>query len=235
MQDRYERNREAITPGEQQLLAEKHVLVVGCGGLGGYIIETLGRLGVGYITVVDGDVFQPSNLNRQLLSSMENLGRSKAEAAAERMAAINPEVQVIPVSEYLTAENAAALLRGQDAVVDALDRAQARLLLAEHAARAGIPVVHGAIAGWCARIAVIFPGDPTLNLLYGGEPGQGLERVTGNLSFTAACTASFQAAETLKLLLGRGRVRRGATLELDLLTGAVEWLDWPGDLSASGA
>ncbi|NLG41191.1 MAG: HesA/MoeB/ThiF family protein, partial [Chloroflexi bacterium] len=81
---RYLRNHDAISEAEQAILAQKRVLVVGCGGLGGYVIECLARIGVGYLRVVDGDVFDETNLNRQLLSSNMNLGRPKTLAAQQR-------------------------------------------------------------------------------------------------------------------------------------------------------
>ena len=97
MEPRYERNIPAVSPEEQETLSGKRVLVAGCGGLGGYIIEYLVRMGVGELTVADGDVFEPSNLNRQLLSGSDTLGRGKAAAAAARARNVNPSVKVTAV------------------------------------------------------------------------------------------------------------------------------------------
>lgn len=220
--ERYERNRNSITPAQQALLADKSVLVAGCGGLGGYVLEYLGRLGVGHLTAVDGDVFVPSNLNRQILCTQATLGRSKAAAAAARMGEVNPLVTVTPVQDYLTAQNAADLTAGHDLVVDALDSPGARLLLWQGARAAGIPMVHGAIAGWWLRVAAVFPEDTVLPALWAAEGAQGAEAGTGNLSFTAACAAAYEAAEAVKLLLGQGSPLRGAFLEVDLLRGTAE-------------
>ena len=85
LRERHSRNIPSLSIEEMEKLAESRVLVVGCGGLGGNIIEHLTRAGVGSLTVVDGDVFEESNLNRQLLSTSENLGQKKAAAAAERV------------------------------------------------------------------------------------------------------------------------------------------------------
>ena len=218
--ERYSRNHTAITPDEQTKLSEGHVLIAGCGGLGGYIIELLTRIGVGHLTVVDGDVFCESNLNRQLLSTTETLGKSKAEAAVERMASVNPLVSGTAVCKYLTEENADSLLAGQDVAVDALDNGESRALLLAAARRANIPLVHGAIAGWYGRVSVIYPGDATSALMQ--TAGRGLEQQTGNLSFTASSVASIQAAETVKCLLSKGQVCRNRTIELDLLSGNFE-------------
>lgn len=224
---RYSRNREAVGEAEQAILAESRVLVVGCGGLGGYLVEFLGRVGVGRITVVDGDVFEESNLNRQLFATADEIGRPKVDAAERRMRAVNPLVQLTPVCEMLTEENARGLLTGQQVAVDALDNIPARLLLGRTAAELGIPLVHGAIAGWRGHVCVVQPGDDTLHMLYDGAPddGRGEEIYDGSLGFTAAAVASLQAAETVKLLLKRGMHRDRELLELDLLNG--EWMVFP--------
>jgi len=219
--ERYLRNHDAISEEEQAFLATKRVLVVGCGGLGGMVIECLARIGVGYLRVVDGDVFEESNLNRQLLSSTMNLGRPKTLAAQQRVMAVNPLVEVDAVQAELTVENARQLLGECDVAVDCLDNIPARLVLQEAAKEAGIPVVHGAVAGWLGRICVIQPGEDLLTLLY-PEPDEmrGEERLAGTLSFTAALTASWQSAETVKLLLGKPGLQ-GEILEVDLMAASV--------------
>jgi len=220
--ERYLRNHEAISEEEQATLDAKRVLVVGCGGLGGMVIECLARIGVGHLRVVDGDVFEESNLNRQLLSSSMNMGRPKTLAAKQRVLAVNPLVEVEEVQENLTAENALELLADCDVVVDCLDNIPARLALQQAAKAAGIPVVHGAVAGWNGRVCVIRPGEDLLNLLYPDrQESRGEEQQTGTLSFTAALTASWQAAETVKLLLGKPGLQ-GEILEVDLLQVAVK-------------
>lgn len=217
---RYLRNHDAISKEEQAILATKRVIVVGCGGLGGMVIECLARIGVGHLRVVDGDVFEESNLNRQLLSSTMNLGRPKTLAAQQRVMAVNPLAEVDAVQSDLTAENAMELLEGCDVAVDCLDNIPARLILQQAAKLAGIPVVHGAVAGWNGRICVIQPGEDLLTILYPEpETTAGEERLTGTLSFTAALTASWQAAETVKLLLVKPGLQ-GEILEVDLLTGS---------------
>ena len=214
---RYLRNHDAISEAEQAILAQKRVLVVGCGGLGGYVIECLARIGVGYLRVVDGDVFDETNLNRQLLSSNMNLGRPKTLAAQQRVMAVNPLVEVEAFQTLLTDENAVPLLDGCDVAVDALDNIPSRLVLQQAARSAGIPLVHGAVAGWIGQVCVVQPGQELLNSLYpASTDNQGEEQETGTLSFTAALTASWQAAETVKLLLGKPGLDR-EILELDLL------------------
>lgn len=219
---RYSRNHAAIDEAEQRTLAKSRVLVVGCGGLGGYLVEFLGRIGVGRITVVDGDTFEESNLNRQLLATQDEIGRPKAAAAERRMRIVNPLVELIPICEMLVVENAHRLLAGQQVALDALDNIPARLLLERTSAELDIPLVHGAIAGWRGHVCVVQPGDETLRKLYADAPtdGQGEEIYDGSLGFTAAAVASLQVAETIKLLLKRGDLLHRQLLELDLLNGS---------------
>jgi molybdopterin/thiamine biosynthesis adenylyltransferase len=215
--ERYLRNHDALSLDEQEKLASKRVLIVGCGGLGGVVIECLARIGVGHMRVVDGDVFDESNLNRQLLSSRMNLGRPKTLAAQQRVMAVNPLVEVEAVQAELTAKNALELLAGCDAAVDCLDNIPSRLLLQQAAKEAGIPLVHAAIAGWRGQVAVVQPGEDLLSLLYNNSrQEQGEEISTGTLSFTAATLGALQASEVVKLLLGRQGLQ-GELLILDLL------------------
>ena len=148
MLERYSRNIPSVSEAEQEALARKRVLVAGCGGLGGCLIEYLARMGVGEITAVDGDVFEPSNLNRQLLSQ-----------------------------EFLDAHNADGLVRGQDLVLDALDNAGARLILEDACACQGVTIVHGAIQGWFAQAAVAPPGAGVLHRLY-ASPAAPVEKTS---------------------------------------------------------
>lgn len=214
---RYARNMGTLSPEEMRRLKSANVAVVGCGGLGGYVLEMLGRLGVGRLTAIDGDVFEESNLNRQLLSQTALLGTSKSDAARERMAAVNPEISVTARHEWLTADNASSLLSGHDVIVDALDTISARLILQQAAASLGIPLVHGAIGGWYGQVTVILPGDRTLDRLYGNGARSGVEKQLGNPSFTPALVASIEVAEVVKLLIGRGEPLRNKVLRIDLL------------------
>lgn len=214
---RYSRSVGTLSIFEIEKLQSAKVAVVGCGGLGGYVLEMLGRMGVGNLTAIDGDVFEESNLNRQLLAETALMGVAKAAAAKKRMAAVNPESAVMAVQEWLTADNARFLLAGHDVIVDALDAIGTRMLLQEAAETLNIPLVHGAIGGWYGQVTVILPGDRTLNRLYQAGQQKGLEKLLGNPSFTPALVASIQAAEAIKLLVGRGELLRNRVLRIDLL------------------
>lgn len=200
MQDRYIRNIPALSAQECVLLQKKKVFVAGCGGLGGHIIEYLARIGVGSIVCIDGDVFEESNLNRQLLSATSVLGKSKAEAAAERIRRINPDADVQSLQLWLDESNAEQLIHGCDAVLDALDSIPARKMLARACAHAGIPFIHGAIRGWVAQAAISLPGDNLMEILY---PETAAANDKSVLSFVPGLCASMQAALCTKLLCGR--------------------------------
>lgn len=222
---RYARNMKTLSPEENNSLKDFKACVVGCGGLGGYIIEELGRIGIGSITAVDGDVFEESNLNRQLLSSVENLGNSKAEAAVVRMRKVNPLIKVNPVCKRLDTENGPDIIAGHDIILDALDNIESRLTLESLAERAGIPLVHGAIAGWFGQVTTILPGDRTLSLLYPADESRGIEKELGNPSFTPALVASIQVAEAIKLLINRGEALRRKLLIINLLEQEYEVIE----------
>ena len=216
MQGRYDRNMPALSPEECAVLREKRVCVVGCGGLGGYVIEILARVGVGALTVVDGDVFDATNLNRQLLSEEALLGVKKAEAAAARVGRINSDVSVTAVPDFFTEENGRRLLDGCDLVVDALDSASSRRLLGRVCAEAGLTIVHGAISGWHGQVTVVPPGDRVYDRLY--PPRAAGAPKKGNPAFTPAVCASLQAAEAVKLLIGGKPALAGKLLLIDLRT-----------------
>lgn len=216
---RYQRNRQTISVADQLTLFRSSVAVIGCGGLGGYIVEELARLGVGRIVVIDPDVFEEHNLNRQLFSSPGNLGSSKVAAAAIRISEINPAVTLIPLQTAFSAQNGAELISGCQIAIDALDSIKVRLELAETCSSIRIPLVHGAIAGWYGHVTSQLPGDNTLQKIYGSRGvGKGVEQMLGNPSFTPALVASLEVAEACKLLLGQGSPLTGRQLLVDLLS-----------------
>ena len=218
MNPRYERNIPALSEEECNTLLGKRVLVVGCGGLGGHLIDLLARIGVGFLRVVDGDVFEPSNLNRQLLSEVPLLGVSKARAAAARVSRVNPEISVEAVDSFLTEKNARRLLLSCDVVLDGLDNIESRRILAEECQRSGIPYIYGAVNGWVAQAAISMPGDHLVEKLY---PEGSVLKNKSVLSFTPALCASMQVALCVKLLTGRP-VETGKLYYFDLLNQEFE-------------
>lgn len=218
--ERYLRNLGTVGPHGQRRLLESCVAVLGCGGLGGHVLESLARYGVGRLIVADPDCFVPHNLNRQLLCTMADVGRAKVEVARERIAQVNPAVEVRTHRMAASEDNLAALLEDAAVVVDALDNVPDRLVLEAAARRRKIPLVHGAVAGWIGQVTTVLPGDDTLSFLYGGGGAtHGVETVLGTPPVTPQLVAALQVAEVIKVLLGRGNLLRGSILHVDLETG----------------
>lgn len=217
--ERYSRNQKSLSCSEQLRLLQARVAIIGLGGLGGAVVEMLCRLGIGHLTVVDGDVFDESNLNRQLLSSPKLLGCKKAEAAAARVAEINAAVITRTVTHFLDADNGGDILRDVDLAIDCLDNIPSRFVLESACRQAAIPLVSAAIAGWSGQATVIFPGDPGLCQLYGPAeraPRKGIEAALGTLPFAAVHLATVQCAAATSILLGRTSSLRHSLLLADL-------------------
>jgi len=224
---RYWRNLGTVGLGGQARLLRATVAVVGLGGLGGNVVEALARMGVGRLILIDGDVFEEHNLNRQILSAEAKLGVDKVQAARRRVAEINSAVGVVDHTVALTRENLPRLLEGADVVVDGLDRLPIRLVLQEGAQALGIPMVHGSIAGFLGQVMTIFPGDPGLRSLYGERddlPEQGLEAQLGAPATTPMAVAAWETQEVVKILLGWGELLRRRLLVMDMESGTIQVL-----------
>ena len=213
---RYAKNTEAFSREEVETIHTKSVCVVGCGGLGGYVAMTLTRFGVGSLTLVDGDVFDVSNLNRQLFCTEANLGKSKAAEAKLALSAVNSDVAITAVAERFGEANGARILAGCDAAVDCLDNVSSRLILESACASAAIPLFHGAIGGFYGQVACVFPGDDTLHTLYAGDGSGPYASRAGNPPFTPQLVAALQCSEALKFLAGRENLLRKKLLLIDL-------------------
>lgn len=138
-------SRTTLLLGEDRLsnLRQSHVLVVGLGGVGGYVVEQLCRAGIGKLTIVDNDEVSISNINRQIIALSSTVGRKKTELLKERIADINPDCQVNAIDEFLRDERMVELLQAEhyDYVVDAIDTLSPKVFLLYHAHRLGIPIV----------------------------------------------------------------------------------------------
>lgn len=223
---RYDRNIGTLTADENEKMKDYKVCVIGCGGLGAYVIEMLGRLGVGSITAIDGDVFEESNLNRQLLSDMSTIGRNKAHVAKERMQDVNPHIEVKAICTNFNNDNGIELLSNHNIVVDALDDITSRFELQDISCKLNIPMIHGAIAGWYGQVCTILAGDNTLNYIYPKKSPSGAEKKLGNPSFTPAIVAGIQVSETIKVLTGKKGILRKKLLYIDLLTNDYDVIEF---------
>lgn len=217
---RYLRNRESINEDQQAMLKRARVAVVGLGGLGGATVEVLARIGVGTLTLVDGDRFEATNLNRQLLCTEQTLGQRKAEAAADRVARVNSTVTVRCIPRHLEPDSADEVLAGSHLVMDCLDNLPARFMVQAATRRLGIPLVSAAVAGTSGQLTLIEPEDPGLEAVYGPAetaPEHGAETRLGVLPHTVIALACLACSEAVKRLLGTGTGLRRRLLLVDLL------------------
>ena len=218
--ERYLRNLKTLSIADQLKLVESSICVVGLGGLGGLLSETLARMGIGRLQLIDGDVFEPHNLNRQQFSRMDNIGVSKAAVAAMHIKRINPGTEVISTDTYLTSENADGLLNQCNLAVDCLDTIQSRFTLQRAAKRAGIPMVSAAIAGMSGHITTIYPEDRGLESIYGTpeqlDISKGAETRLGCLAPAVNLVASIECAEAVKVLLNKSGTLKNSLLSIDL-------------------
>jgi len=216
--ERYQRNMGTLGIDGQLKMLHSSVAVVGAGGLGGSVIELLARAGVGRLHVIDSDVFSDSNLNRQILCDMSVLGEAKVDAAAKRVASINPAVEVIPYAVEADESNIQNMIEGCQVVVDALDNIRSRLGLEKISKEMGVPFVHGAIAGFLGQVMTIFPQDDGLAFIYGDgtDDRPGIETKLGTPGVTPFLVASLQVAEVIKVLLAWPRPLRNKLLIMDL-------------------
>lgn len=212
--ERYLRNFDAYSGQEQLRLLTARAVMVGLGGLGGYVLELLARAGVGSIRAADGDEFVASNLNRQLYATRRSLGGYKAAAAAARMAQVNPAVAFEPVARFLDEADMGRFVAGADLCLDALGGLKDRGALARQAAIAGVPLVTAAVAGQSGFVATVLPGAAAPAEFLGA--GAGAEDAQGTPAPAVAAAASLMAGEALNILCGRGPALAGKMLLFDL-------------------
>ena len=189
---------------------EKTVGIAGCGGLGGYLVEYLLRLGIKHIIVCDGDRLEKSNMDRQILCCQDNLGQEKVEAAKERAIRIAPETDLEIHNVFIDEKNGKVIFEHCDLVMDALDSTEAREQLRRVCEELQIPLIHGAIGDWGLQVGVLYPGDrfPEALTLTAKE-----ENV---LAFVPAICAGFQTAEAVKILRGEDSVLKSKIQYTDL-------------------
>ena len=189
----------------QERLKSGSVLVCGCGGLGSPALLYLAAMGVGRIGLLDGDTVSLSNLNRQLLYTMADLDRPKAEVARERLRALNPNIELLPYVDYLTADNALDILRDYDLALDCLDNFPSRFILNDACLELGRPFVHGGVNRLQGQTMTVIPGKTAcLRCIFpGGEKDAPPTDDKAILGATAGVIASVQATEAFKILTGQ--------------------------------
>ena len=210
----------------QVRFAAAHALVVGAGGLGNPAAQFLASAGIGTVTLVDADVVDLTNLQRQILFAMDDVGTPKVAAAARRLAAINPEVRVVQAAQRVGATELAALVAAADVVLDCTDNFATRHAINRACVSARRPLVSGAAIRFDGQISVFDvrdPAAPCYHCLFG--EGEDLEETRcatmGVFAPLVGIVGATQAAEALKLVAGVGRPLAGRLLLIDAL--AMEW------------
>ena len=219
---RYHRNILLPELGEEGQLKLKSakVLVVGAGGLGSSVCMHLVAAGVGRVGIMDHDVVEISNLQRQLLYSHPDLGESKALKACEKLADQNPFVEVVAYDFKMTDENASKLISEYDLIIGALDNSATRYLIDSVCQQMGKPYIHGAVSQFDGQLGVFnYKGSPSYRALFPDPPINDFERIQdkGILSPVAGTVGSLQALEALKIILHVGDVLAGRLLIVDFL------------------
>jgi len=198
--------------GQERLKAAR-VFIAGAGGLGSPAALYLAAAGVGAIALADSDCPELSNLNRQILYTDADLGRPKAETAAEALRRLNPAITVTAAAERIDADNVARVIGPADLILDCLDNFETRYVLNAYSLRRGIPLIHAAVWGLSGQVTFLDPPrTPCLQCLFPAPPPRDVFPVAGVAPGLAGC---LQAAEALKFLSGIGPTLRGRLLTFD--------------------
>ncbi|AGH50777.1 UBA/THIF-type NAD/FAD binding protein [Sphingomonas sp. MM-1] len=234
--DRYARHivlREIGGAGQLRLLSAR-VAVIGAGGIGSPALQYLAAAGIGHITLFDDDVVALSNLQRQTLFGTADEGRRKVDVAAERVAALNPDVQLETHAERVTAENAAQLLAGHDVVLDGCDNFRTRLAVADAALALRIPLISAAVGQFEGQLATYrgWEADkPCYRCFVGNDPDRPDVSCAdqGVLGALTGVLGSLAAMEVIRTLTGFGEDAAGRLLLIDALAFRFRTLSLPKD------
>jgi molybdopterin-synthase adenylyltransferase len=208
------RNHPTLSAREQERLLASTAAVVGLGGLGGHLAILLTRAGVGHLVLADGDRYEPSNLNRQVLATTETLGQNKARVTADFCCSIHPGLRVTVQEEHFHPDRAGPLLQGVDVVMDGLDSVPVRKTLFAAARSRKIPYIHGAVSGFSGQTSTFLPESPlTLDHVYPGETFS--TAPPSVLAPVVAVIAGIQALEAIRFLCGRTPANAGTLVFFD--------------------
>ncbi len=215
--------RELGGPGQKKLKSSR-VLVIGAGGLGSPALMYLAASGVGTIGVVDDDVVDESNLQRQVIHDQSTIGMPKVHSAVARMAALNPYLDLRPYQRRLDAEIARELFAEYDIILDGTDNFDTRYLVNKTAASLGKPLVSGALSQWEGQLSVFDPaqGAPCYECIFPTAPADDLApscAQAGVISPLPGVIGTMMAVEALKLIVGAGQALRGEMMIYDALYG----------------
>jgi molybdopterin/thiamine biosynthesis adenylyltransferase len=219
--ERYARHlvlREIGGPGQQRLKAAR-VAIVGAGGLGAPAALYLAAAGVGHMTLIDPDTVALSNLQRQILFGVADIGHDKVEVARRRLDALNPHVAIAPAAVALTLDNARRLVADVDLVLDGTDNFATRHIVNQACLQAGRTLVSGAIGRWTGQVGV-FAGQPCYRCLVPEAPPDAETcAAVGVVGALAGVIGSMMALEAIKLITGAGEALEGRLYIYDALAG----------------
>ena len=229
---------DALGPDAQARFSAARALIVGVGGLGNPASQFLASAGVGRLTLVDADRVDLTNLQRQILFAMDDVGATKVEAAARRLSSINPEPAIVALAQRVGADELAALAADADVVLDCTDNFATRHAINRACVAARVPLVSGAAIRFDGQIAVFDPRDPTspcYHCLFG--EGEELEETRcatmGVFAPLVGIVGAAQAGEALKLVAGVGTSLAGRLLIYDALASTWRELKVPRDPSCT--
>jgi molybdopterin/thiamine biosynthesis adenylyltransferase len=222
--ERYSRHillKEIGMKGQMKLL-NGSVLIIGAGGLGSPIALYLAAAGVGKIGIADADVVDRSNLQRQVIHTTADLGRPKAISAAEKMKAINPDIEVVPYTEMVTSRNILDIIRDYDFVLDGTDNFPAKFLINDACVMADKPFTHAGILRFRGQLMTVIPHKtPCYRCVFREMPPKDAIpscKEAGIVGAMAGTIGSLQALEAVKFLTGAGELLTGKLMTLDALT-----------------
>jgi molybdopterin-synthase adenylyltransferase len=200
--ERYRRQMMLFGEDGQELLKKAHIFIAGAGGLGSPVSIYLAVAGVGTITIVDMDVVEGTNLNRQILHYDRDIGRKKTESAEEKLQELNPDIIINAIDLKIDASNAEKIVGNADGIVDAMDNYPTRYLLNDVAIVKKIPFFHGGIRGFYGQATTIIPGStPCLKCIFPKAPPREEFPVVG---VAAGIIGAIQSNEVIKYLIGTG-------------------------------
>ena len=212
---RYSRNILLIKDAGQTKLLNSKVLICGCGGLGSTVIMNLAGSGVGTIGLIDDDVVEVSNLNRQFIH--KNIGEDKVTSAKKRILEYNPEITVNTYKIRLDENNYQSIVKDYDIIIDCFDSYKSKILLNDIAVETGKTLIHGGVTEYFGQVTVIKPSTPCLRCIF---PDIDLEKEVpkGILSPVVSTVASIQSMEAVKQILNTGEPLEGLLLTYNALT-----------------
>lgn len=212
---RYSRNILLIKDAGQTKLLNSKVLICGCGGLGSTVIMNLAGSGVGTIGLIDDDVVEVSNLNRQFIH--KNIGEDKVTSAKKRILEYNPEITVNTYKIRLDENNYQSIVKDYDVIIDCFDSYKSKFLLNDIAVETGKTLIHGGVTEYFGQVTVIKPSTPCLRCIF-SDIDLEKEVPKGILSPVVSTVASIQSMEAVKQILNTGEPLEGLLLTYNALT-----------------